>query len=193
MKKIIVCISLSLLMFSCDVAQQLLGAYQFTQCKYDYNSIAGLSIAGVNLSNIGSNPLGLVALTNAFTSKSGTLPLDFTLNLDVTNPNTQEALMNGLGYILEIDGHQMTAGSVNRQIKINSGQKVVLPIQMTFDLKQVLQGESLDSMKNLALNFAGIGNNSSKVTVKLRPSFSVGNQIVTSPADIPVSFTVNKK
>jgi hypothetical protein len=191
MKKISVCISLALLMISCDVAQQVLGAYQFTQCKYDYNSISELSIAGFNPNNI--NPLGLISLTNAFTSKSSTLPLDFTLNLDVTNPNTQMALMNGLAYILEIDGRQMTAGRLNRQIQINSGQKVVLPIQMTFDLKQVLQGESLDAMKNLAFNFAGIGNNSSKVTVKLQPSFAVGNQIIASPAYIPVSFTVNKK
>jgi hypothetical protein len=193
MKKIIACISLSLLMFSCDVAQQLVGAYQLTQCKYDYNSIAGLSIAGANLSNIGSNPLGLVSLTAAFANKNSALPLSFTLNLDVTNPNTQAALLNGLGYILEIDGRQMTQGRINQQIQINSGQKVVLPIQMAFDLRQVLCGESAVSMKNLAFNFAGIGTASSNVTIRLQPSFNIGAQVITSPTYSPVSFTLNKK
>ncbi|GHV56260.1 hypothetical protein FACS1894182_02450 [Bacteroidia bacterium] len=183
-------------MASCDVAQQVLGTYQMTQCKYDFNSISGLTLAGINLQNTSSltslNPLNLATLTSAFTSKSGSLPLNFTLNLDVTNPGMQAALLNGLGYILEIDGHEMTTGSLQKKLQIDGGQKIVLPIQMAFDLKQVLSGESLDAIKNLAFNFAGIGSSSSNVTVKLKPSFTVGNQTLASPTYIPVSFKLNR-
>ena len=197
MKKVIALIGILVVMSSCDVAQQLLGTYQLTQCKYDFNSIAGLTLAGINLQNVNSlnslNATNLLALTSAFTNKNGSLPLNFTLNLNVTNPGVQTALLNGLGYILEIDGRQMTTGALQHKLQIDGGQKAVLPIGMTFDLKQVLSGESLETIKNLAFNFAGIGNASSDVTVRLKPSFVVGNRTVESPNFIPVSFQLNRK
>ena len=198
MKKIISLLGIVFLMFSCDVAQQLAGTYQLTQCKYDYKSISGLTLAGVNLQDANSlsslNPLSLASLTTAFATKSGSLPLNFTLNLDVTNPGVQAAILSGMGYILEIDGHEMTTGFLNQQLQISGGGgKAVLPINMSFDLKKVLNGESLESIKNLAFNFAGIGSNTSNVTVRLKPDLSIGGTKVSSPSYIPVSFTLNKK
>ncbi|GHT00955.1 hypothetical protein AGMMS49525_00480 [Bacteroidia bacterium] len=169
------------------MANQVLGTYQLTQCKYDYNSIAGLTLGGVRVQN---NPLAAVGLLTSFTSPNGTLPLEFTLNLDVTNPGIQTAFMHGLSYILEIDGTEMTRGVLHNQIQVNAGQKTVLPIAMAFDLKQVLKGKSLESIKNLAFNFAGIGNASSQVTFKLKPNFLVGSAVIPAPNYIPVSFTI---
>jgi hypothetical protein len=174
---------------SCNVANQVLGTYQLTQCKYAYKSIAGLSLGGVQVQN---NPLAAAGLLTAFASPNGTLPLDFTLNLDVTNPGAQTALLNGLNYILEIDGNEMTQGVVNNQIQIGAGQTNNLPITMGFDLKQVLKGQSLESIKNLAFNFAGIGSGSSQVTVRLKPNFLVGGTVIPAPSYIPVSFTLKK-
>ncbi|KAA6301846.1 MAG: hypothetical protein EZS26_002009 [Candidatus Ordinivivax streblomastigis] len=191
MKKIIVFIGLSMMLFSCDVVQQLAGGYQLTQCKYEYNSISGISLNGITTQNL-SNPLNLAKITTAFASPNGSFPLNFTLNLDVTNPGMQSAILNGLGYILEIDGHQMTTGSLSQKLQIDGGQKTVLPINMTFDLKQVLSGESLESIKNIALSFAGIGSASSDVTVKLQPSLLIGNKVLNTPTYIPVSFKLNK-
>jgi hypothetical protein len=196
MKKLIAFIGIIVIMSSCDIIQQLAGTYQLTQCKYDFNSIAGLTIAGINLQNANSltslNPTNLAKLTSAFTSKSGSLPLNFILNLDVTNPGIQTALLNGMGYILEIDGKQMTTGSLKQKMQIDGGQKAVLPINMAFDLKQVLSGESLEAIKNLAFNFAGIGSGASDVTVRLKPSFLVGSRTMESPNYIPVSFKLSK-
>jgi hypothetical protein len=196
MKKIIAFIGISILMFSCDVVQQVAGTYQLTQCKYDYNSISGLTLGGINFQNVNSlsslNPLNLATLMSAFSSGSGSLPLSFTLNLDVANPGTQAAILSGLGYILEIDGHEMTTGFLDQKMQINGGQKAVLPVNMSFDLKKVLSGESLTTIKNLAFNFAGIGDSSSDVTFRLKPSFTVGNQVIASPNYIPVSFKLNK-
>ena len=196
MKKIIAFIGILVLMFSCNTVQQLVGTYQLTQCKYDFNSITGLTIAGINLQNANSlsalNPLSIAALTAAFSSREGSLPLNFTLNLNVTNPGVQTALLNGLGYILEIDNHQMTTGALQQRLEIGGGQQALLLIQMAFDLKQTLSGESMDAIRNLAFNFAGIGNGSSHVTVKLKPSFLIGNQTITSQSYIPVSFELKR-
>jgi hypothetical protein len=110
----------------------------------------------------------------------------------VTNPGLQTALLNGLSYVLEIDGIEMTQGIMNKQFQVGSGEKTVLPISMAFDLKKVLSGQSMDAVKNLAFNFAGIGSGSSSVTVKLKPSFIVGQKTISSPSYIPVSFTLKK-
>jgi len=197
MKKVIALVGIVVFFFSCDVAKQLAGTYALTQCKYLFNSISGLNLGGVNLQNVSSisslNPLTAANLLAAFTTPSGSLPLNFTLNLDVTNPGVQTALLNGANYILEVDGMQMTQGSVNQQVQIGSGQTMKLPITMGFDLKKVMSGQSLDAIKNLAFNFAGIGSGASNVTVKLQPSLLVGGTPVSSPDYIPISFTLNKK
>jgi LEA14-like dessication related protein len=182
---------------SCDVAQQVAGTYNMTQCKYEYQSISNLSLAGINLQNVSSlsslNPLALANLTAAFSSSKGTLPLQFTLNLDVTNPGVQTALLNGLSYILEIDGIEMTTGFLDSKLQVSGGQKAQLPVGLAFDLKQVMSGQSLTAVKNLAFNFAGIGDASSKVTIRLQPTLSIGGKSYKSPTYIPVSFTLNKK
>ena len=196
MKKFITFLSLSFLMFSCDVANQVMGTYQLTQCKYEYQSISGLTLAGINLQNANGlaslNPLSLASLTSAFSSKNGSLPFNFTLNLGISNPNIQAAIINGLGYILEVDGHELTTGTVDKHLQIDGGQRSVLPINMAFDLKKALNGESMESIKRLAFNFAGIGNETSNVTIRIKPNFKVGNQIIAAPNYIPVSFQLNK-
>jgi len=197
MKKTVALLGIVIFLFSCDVAKQIAGTYALTQCKYIFQSITGLSLGGVNLQNINSvsslNPIAAANLLAAFSSPKGSLPLNFTLNLDVTNPGVQTALLNNASYILEIDGMEMTHGSVNKQIQIGTGQTANLPISMGFDLKKVMSGQTLDAIKNLAFNFAGIGNASSNVTVKLKPSFVIGGSPVSSPDYIPISFTLNQK
>lgn len=190
MKKIIALFSIALVMVSCDVAQSLLGTYSLTQCEYKYDSISNLSLGGVNLSsdNLVNSAL---ALTSLFTKSS--IPLQFTLNLDVKNPGVQTALLNGLQYMLEIDGLEMTTGSIDSKLQVASGETGKLPVNLNFDLKKAMSGKSADAIKNLALNFVGIGSDATKVTFKLKPSLTVGGQQLQSPSYIPVSFSYGGK
>lgn len=197
MKKIICLFSIVLVLFSCDVAKQAAGsAYSLTQCEYQYSSISGLNLAGVNLQNVNSlsslNPLSAAGLLSAFSS-GGSLPLQFTLNLNVKNPGTYAAALSGLQYILEIDGIQMTEGAVNNQFSVPAGGNSILPVMMSFDLRKAMSGQSADAVKNLAYNFAGLGSSASKVTLKLRPSMMIGGQSIISPVYIPVSFSYGGK
>ena len=189
MKKIIALFSISLIMFSCDVAQSVAGAYSLTQCKFDFNSISAISLGGVKMdsNNLVSSAL---AVTTLFTKN--TLPLQFTLNLDVKNPGTQTALLNGMQYILQIDGIEMTTGGMDTRLQVAPGQTGLLPVQLNFDLKQAMSGQSADAIKNLALNFVGIGSEPTNVTFKLKPAISIGGQQLQSPF-IPVSFAFGGK
>ncbi len=181
---------------SCDVAQQALGTYNLFQCKYQYNSIANLNLAGVNLQNAKSlsslNPLSVASLIAAFSDSKKSIPLQFTLNLNVTNPNAQPAILNGLQYILEIDNQEMTTGAVDSRMQIANGQPAQLPININFDLRKAMSGKTGDALKNMAFNFVGLGEQATNVTIRLKPSLAVGGQIIASPAYIPVSFTYGK-
>ena len=198
MKKGIALFSLILCMFSCGVSQELAkqatGLYAISTCKYVFQSITEMVLAGINMQNaksITSNPLAAANLLAAFSNPNGSLPLSFTLNLGVTNPSVQTALLNGASYVLNIDGNDLTQGSLERPFQVGAGQTATLPITISFDLKKAMSGKSLDAIKNLAFNFAGIGNASSNVTLKLKPSFMVNGSPISTPDYIPISFSLH--
>ncbi|MDR1720195.1 MAG: hypothetical protein LBR67_08800 [Dysgonamonadaceae bacterium] len=194
MKKIIVLVSFVLVWVGCDVAKNLAGTYSLMQCQYKYNSISNINLSGVSVKNVNSltaaDILSLTGLIKAFSGS--TIPLQFTLNLDVTNPNYQPAILNTLQYILEIDNIEMTTGTVDSKMQIATGQIAQLPVNIAFDLKKAMKNETLDAVKTMALNFVGLGDRATNVTIKLKPSLDIGGQQLVSPIYIPVTFSYGK-
>jgi LEA14-like dessication related protein len=171
----------------CDVMKQLGGAYTMTQCKYAYHSISDLSFSGMDLSK-GVSLAYLPRITALLTGSSSSVPVNFTLNLDVNNPNASAALLNGLQYILSIDDVTFTTGTLNQSLNIPPSGTQLLPLVIGFDLIALLKGESKDAVVNIAKNFIGIGNKASNISFQIKPTFMVGSVPVTSPAYIPINF-----
>lgn len=189
----LLCVAAVSVFSSCDVARQAQGAYNMVNCKYEYNSIDNFSIAGMNLSN-GISLLQAPQILSLLSGNVTSLPVGFNLNLDVTNPNKTEALLNGLDYILTIDDIDFTRGSVERQLSIAPGATDVLPLAMAFDVATLLKGESRDAVTGVIKNIVGLGGSQpSKVTLQIRPSFMVAGYKVTSPVYIPVGFEFGGK
>lgn len=187
--RILAVLIITITLISCDSLQKgLMSTYNMVNCEYTYKSISGLSISGINVSN-GLSLTAIPKITSILSGTATSIPMDFTLNLNVKNPNQSEALMNGLQYIISIDGIQFTTGSINQTLSIASGQTQTLPLSIGFDLATFMKGESKDAVIDIAKNFAGIGSKKSEVTLKLKPSFKVGTSMVTSPVYIPVSFS----
>jgi len=191
--RILSLILLSGILISCGtIGEQLTGAYNMVQCKYDYKSISNLNLSGMNLSN-GVSPLNVPKIISILGGKEKSIPLNFTLNLDVNNPNSSAALLHGLQYIVNIDGIQFTTGSLNQSLNIPSGETKVLPLDIGLDLAALMIGDSKNSVVEIAKNFIGIGDKKSNVTVQLKPTFMVAGQQITSPQYIPVSFSFGGK
>jgi LEA14-like dessication related protein len=177
----------------CDtLKQEAAGLYNMTQCKYEYNSISNLSLSGMNLSN-GISALNLTKIMALFSGSSSSIPLNFTLNLGVSNPNTTAALMHGLDYIVNIDGIQFTTGSVQQELSVPAGGKQTLPLSIGFDLASMMKGDSKNAVTNIVKNFLGIGSEKSNVSVQIKPSFLIGSQRIASPMYIPVDFSFGGK
>jgi LEA14-like dessication related protein len=173
----------------CSILQN---AYNLANCEYRYHSISNLKISGIDVSN-GLNPLAIPKIISILTGNVSSIPLDFTLNMDVKNPNNGIAAFQSLQYIISIDNIQFTTGNFDRPFSVNAGETKKLPMNISLDLAQLMKSHSRSTIENIVKNFIGIGNEPSKVTVQLKPSFKVEDQLFSSPLYIPVSFSFGGK
>ncbi len=171
-----------------SISRQVSEAYNLVQCQYDYNSISNLSLGGINLSN-GINIMNTAQLVSLLTGNNSSLPLNMTINLDVTNPNQQAASLHGLSYILKIDNVEFTRGELNQPLSVASGRTEILPLVIGVDLVSLMSGDAGNATLNIVKNFIGISNEKSNVSLQIRPAFRFGNRTISSPQYIPVNFS----
>lgn len=196
MKKTIIIFSTILLMYSCDVVQQIGGAYNLSQCKYNYNSIDNVQIAGVNLGKTKSvSVLQIASLTTILSGGAlQNIPFSMVLNLDVENPNEKAAaFLNGMDYMIELNDMEFTSGKLDVPVRIEPGETTVVPLSIGVDLMNLMNRYSKDKVASEMSRFLGISPGQTKVTVKLWPKVLIGNKPIKSPAHIPVTFLFGKK
>ncbi len=190
MKKSLIILSTILLMYSCDVVKQIGGAYNLSQCKYDYNSIDNIKIAGVNLGK--SRSLSIADIATLSTVLAGgnlqNIPFSMVLNLDVLNPNESPAYLNGLDYEIEINNMEFANGKLDVPLRIEPGKSMVLPLSIGVDLKNLMNRYSKDRVSTEMSRFLGISAGETKVSVKLWPKVLIGDVPIKAPTYIPVSF-----
>lgn len=183
-------------MYSCDVVQQIGGAYNLSQCKYDYNSIDNVQIAGVNLGKTKSvSVLQIASLTTILSGGAlQNIPFSMVLNLDVENPNEKAAaFLNGMDYMIELNDMEFTSGKLDVPVRIEPGETTVVPLSIGVDLMNLMNRYSKDKVASEMSRFLGISPGQTKVTVKLWPKVLIGNKPIKSPAHIPVTFLFGKK
>lgn len=171
-----------------NLQQGLSGTYNMINCEYSYKSISGMSVSGMNLSN-GLSITSIPKVTSILTGSATSIPLNFTLNLNIKNPNQSAAMLNGLQYVVSIDDIRFTTGAVNQALNIAAGQTQTLPLSIGVDLATLMKNNSKDAVLNIAKNLVGMGSQKSNVSVQLKPTFMIGTVPVTSPIYIPVSFS----
>ena len=190
MKKSLIILSTILLMFSCDIAKQLGGAYNLSQCKYDYNSIDNIEIAGVKLGK--SQSLSIANIATLSTILAGgslqTIPFTMVLNLDVLNPNEKAAYLNGLDYEIELNNMEFANGQLDVPLRIEPGKTAVLPLSIGIDLKNLMNRYSKEKVSTEMSRFLGVSPGETKVSVKLWPKVLIGDVPIKSPTYIPVTF-----
>ena len=174
---------------ACTVVEQAQQAAILANCDFRIRTVENITLGGVNVQNIRNvsdlTMTDLARLTAALTKPS--VPLNMKLNIEGRNPNAASAGLNRLDYILLIDDIEMTRGILDQSFVIppNNGSTVI-PLQLTFDLKKVLTGKSLDAVMNFGLNLAGVGNKPTRIKVKLKPTILVGAVQLQYPGYITI-------
>jgi len=191
MKKITGCVLVIACFFflsDCEITKGLQSIYNMKSCEYQYKSISNLKVSNINLSN-GISILQVPQILAILSGTASSIPLDFTLNLDVHNPNATAAAFQTLQYIIHIDDVEFTNGRLTQPFNVGAGETQQLPINIGVDIATLISNNSQTAILNIVKNFIGIGNDKSAVTVQLKPTFNIGGSPVTSPVFIPVSFT----
>jgi LEA14-like dessication related protein len=195
MKKITMSIVISLMwiLSGCGSLQTgFSNAYNLANCDYKYQSISNLTISDMNLSK-GISPLMIPKVLSILSGNASSIPLNFTLNIDVKNPNAGAAAFQSLLYIISIDDVRFTSGNFNQPFYVEAGETKVLPMGIGVDIMELMTNNSKSAIENIVKNFLGLSDTASKVSVQLKPSFKVGEQVFTSPLYIPVNFTFGGK
>ena len=190
MKKAIIILSTMLLMYGCNIFEQIGGAYNLSQCKYDYNSLDNIEVAGLKLGK--GKSISIANLASLSTILAGgslqTIPFSMTLNLDVKNPNEQAAFLNGLDYMIELNDMEFSTGKLNVPLRIEAGKTSVLPLSIGLDLKSLMNRYSQERVTSEMSRFLGISPGQTKISVKLWPTLLIGDIPLKSPTYIPVTF-----
>lgn len=189
-KRIILIVLVALGLSSCDVLLQMSQMANFANCTFDFDSVNSVQMLGVTLhkdmSRSDLNVAQLLQLTNALMSRS--LPVTFNVNIDVNNPNSSDASMTKMDYILTLNDKQVVSTTMNNQISVPANSSNVVTIPVTTDLFQLFSGESADAILNLAFKLAGASSNPVNVGLKVKPYITVGGQQLAYPDYI----TMNK-
>ena len=166
----------------------LSGLTNFAKCNFDFNSVTDVTLCGINVNTKKSvkdfNVTDALKLANAFTSKS--FPLALNVNVDVKNPNTTTARLDGFDYILWIDDVKMTAGSMSKQVSVGANQKVTMPVNFTVDLVDILKSESRDKLVSFGCGLATNNADASRVKLSIKPYFTIGGSVMKFPSYITI-------
>lgn len=162
------------------------GLKSFAKCNFDFNSVSDVSICNINVAQKqGLKDFGLqdgLKIANAFATKQ--FPLSLNVNVDVKNPNTQTARLDGFDYILWIDNLKISEGSMNKQVSVAANQKVTMPIEFSVNLLDILTSEAKDKVVSFGCGLATNNADASRVKVSLKPYCTIGQSVMKFPTYI---------
>ena len=148
-------------------------------------------IAGVDVSQIRSfTDLSFVDMGIISASfLKGDLPLSFTLNVEVRNPNPATAALNGLEYLAFIDDVEVASGQLDRRVEIPANGGVTsIPLRLNTDLIDIMKQDSRQTLVNFGLNLADAGNRPTRVSIKVKPTILVGAMEINYPGYFTVKY-----
>ncbi len=188
-KLIITLVVTAFLFSSCEVLKEL---KTFAKCDFKMGKLVNPNLAGVSIKDkkkvTDLSFRDAAKLTYALTK--GSLPLNFTLNIDAKNPNPSKASLNSMEWIAFIDGIEMVRGNMNQRIEIAANNGVAtIPLNVNIDLKKALNKKTKDALLNFGFNLADASDQPTRVSLKIKPTIVVAN----IPLTYPGYFTVTKE
>ncbi len=176
-----------------NIATQGKELLTLAKCTFKFNSLSDVQMLGLNLSKgMTKDDLNFTQLANlskALLTKS--LPMTFNVNLDATNPNSSNASMSKMDYIVALNSKQVVSSTLDQSINIPANSSNMVRIPITTDLFQLFNSETADAIVNLAFKLTGSQSNPVDLTAKIKPYINVGTQSISYPDFITINKTLN--
>ncbi|MFN3316368.1 MAG: hypothetical protein ACK40K_06125, partial [Raineya sp.] len=186
MKKFSFLLFFIVLLFSCRTIREV---KNLAQCEFSTTTIENLRLANVSVQDASEiseiSPLEIAGILRSVSQK--TLPLSFVVNININNPNEKLAALNYLEWIAEIDTVEIAKGVVNQRYEIPAGQSIVMPLQIGSDLYKIFSQKEGRDLIGKALGIKDDENRPKNLTLRVKPSISVGKGYIKYPGFITIT------
>lgn len=164
------------------------GLKNFADCEFNFSSVSNVKLEGIDLTNKQTYKnfklTDIAQLGLAYAKQE--MMLDMNVNMNVKNPNTQTAQLDGMDYILWIDDQQMLEGTMNEKVKIEGGQSAQVSLPISLNLYESIKDKKLAPMAEFAMGLATNKAESSRVKVSIKPFFTIMDKTVKFPSYITI-------
>ncbi len=196
MKNLFLLILSAVLVSSCGINKQAQQIKALEQCEYKFMNASKVTVAGTDIQQLIDqqtiNLASLPSLALGFLRKD--VPLKATLNVEITNPSITLAAINNFDYIILVNKQEIANGVVDQLIQIDAGQKVQVPVQLNVNIYQFLSnGKTLEEITKFLSAPTNGKTEVGLVTIKIKPSIRVGNELVKYPGFISIDKEVSSK
>lgn len=196
MKKIFLLILSALIVTSCGISKQAQQIKALELCEYKFINASKVTVAGTDIKKLIDqqtvNLAGLPALALGFLRQD--VPLKAALTIEITNPSTNLAAINNFDYIILINKQEIANGVVDQAVQIEAGQKIQVPVQLNANIYKFLSNEK--TLEEITKFLSGSSTGTTEVglvTIKIKPSIRVGNELVKYPGFITIDKEVSNK
>ncbi|HUH33294.1 MAG TPA: LEA type 2 family protein [Daejeonella sp.] len=196
-KKLIWLSCLALTMSGCGINNQAKQLQTLEDCIYEIRSADSIYVAGKDVSKmISNNAINISSMPEfAWAYLQKDIPLKARINLKIKNPTKQDAAINRFEYLVLVKGQQLANGMVAQKVSIAAGDSITVPVSVNSNIYQILSNGN--TMQEIVAFMKG-GNDSATerkgiVTLKIKPSISIGNNLVNYPGYITIEKEISSK
>ncbi len=179
---------------SCGLSSQADQLAALRNCTYTIASADSVYLAGTDISRlVGRNGFNLSeAPSLVFGLMQQKIPLKGNLRMKIQNPGSSEAGINQFEYKILIADTELTSGYYNQKVSIAAdGGITVIPIRIDSDLYPILS--DAENQKAISEFFSKGSERKAMVTMKIKPSFMVGNEKINYPGYIDIKKEISSK
>lgn len=187
---------LTISLFSCGVNKQANQIKALEKCTYVIASANHITVAGTDVRNIINKDnvdlSSIPGLVLGLFRKD--VPLRAKLNLEISNPTANHASINEFEYKILINRQEIATGFVNQNVSVAPGQTTVVPVDINANVYPLVSNKKLmDEVTKFLSAKKGGPEQKGLVTLKIKPSFMVGNSLVKYPVFISIDKEVSSK
>ncbi|MCA5004592.1 lipoprotein [Sphingobacterium bovistauri] len=159
--------------------------------NYDVTSVQNMRVAGRDINSFETDGGGvslnsLPGIAMALLTKD--LPLEATVNLQLSNPTSTLTKINEFKYLIEMGGKPLFEGSVNENINLAQGQSMVVPLSFRANLFGVAKERGIENVLSDILT----RKSDAFLALKIKPSIKIGGKNYFYPGYITVDKDFGK-
>ena len=194
MKKYLFICIITFLASGCGISRKI---DVLEKCTYNIKSADNIFLAGKDMTELFKNRTfdlsNAPGLALAMLRKN--IPLKANVNLSIYNPTSKSTVINQFDYIVLVKGQEIAKGMVDKRINLEAGATSIVPVEINSNIYSFLSNG--ETMKELLDFISGAKNGpnekKSMVTIKIRPSFMLGKELIKYPSYIIINKEISSR